>query len=240
MDRPTSTPAALVLGATLGIGLAIAGWFVGQGLFAARATERFVTVRGLSEREVAADLAIWPIVFNATGDDLGRVQSDLEEAASTIAAFLEERGFEAGEMTRSSPRITDFNAQGFGRDNGPRHRYSAEATLTLRTARVPAVRDAIAASGELVRRGVSLIRSYEFSTEYLFTALDSVKPEMIAEATRDARHAAQQFAEDSGSRVGSIRRATQGYFSIESRDAFSPEFKTIRVVTTVEFFLADD
>lgn len=239
MTRPTSSFAALLLGITLGLGLAVCGWFVGQGLYAARASDRFVTVRGLSEREVAADLAIWPIVFTATGDELGRVQSDLEATAGIVAAFLAERGFEAGETSRSSPRITDFTAQGFGRENGPRQRYSAEATVTLRSSKVEAVRRAIEDSGELVRRGVSLIRSYEFSTEYLFTALDSIKPEMIAEATRDARSAAQQFAEDSGSRVGSIRRATQGYFSIDARDAFSPEFKRVRVVTTVEFFLVD-
>ena len=89
------------------------------------------------------------------------------------------------------------------------------------------------------KQGVALIRSYEYDTQYLFTALDQIKPEMIAEATRDARSAAQQFAEDSGSKVGAIRNAQQGYFSIEDRDRFSPEQKTVRVVTTIEYFLED-
>ena len=62
---------------------------------------------------------------------------------------------------------------------------------------------------------------------------------MIAEATRDARRSAEQFAGDSGSQVGGIRNAQQGYFSIQDRDKFSPEFKKIRVVTTVQFFLED-
>jgi hypothetical protein len=95
----------------------------------------------------------------------------------------------------------------------------------------------MARSGVLVKQGVALIRSYEYQTSYLFTGLDAVKPDMIAEATRDARRAAEQFAEDSGSRVGGIRNAQQGYFSIQDRDKFSPEFKTVRVVTTVQFFL---
>ena len=107
-------------------------------------------------------------------------------------------------------------------------------------ARIEQARAAMARSGSLVKQGVALIRSYEYQTQYLFTDLDSVKPEMIAEATRDARRAAEQFAEDSGSRVGGIRNAQQGYFSIQDRDKFSPEFKSIRVVTTVQFFLESD
>lgn len=99
---------------------------------------------------------------------------------------------------------------------------------------------AMSRSGELVAQGIALIRSYEHQTEYLYTDLDKIKPEMIAEATRDARSAAQQFAEDSGSRVGGIRTAQQGYFSIEDRDRFSPQFKKVRVVTTIQYFLVDD
>ncbi|HPA81476.1 MAG TPA: SIMPL domain-containing protein, partial [Thermoanaerobaculales bacterium] len=109
-----------------------------------------------------------------------------------------------------------------------------------RTGRIDAARTAMERSGSLVKQGVALIRSYEFQTQYLYTDLDAIKPEMIAEATRDARAAAERFAEDSESRVGGIRNAQQGYFSIEDRDPFSPEFKTIRVVTTVQFFLVDD
>jgi hypothetical protein len=95
-------------------------------------------------------------------------------------------------------------------------------------------------SGELVAEGVALIRSYDSQTEYFFTGLEAIKPDMIQEATSDARRAAQQFAEDSGSRVGGIRNAQQGYFSIEDRDRFSPEHKKVRVVTTIQYFLLDD
>lgn len=119
----------------------------------------------------------------------------------------------------------------------PKERYVVESTVTLRTAKVDAARLSIQRSGALVREGVRLLRSYEYDTQYYFTALERVKPEMIAEATRDARLAAEKFAQDSGARLGGIRRAQQGYFSIEDRDAFSPERKKIRVVTTVEYFL---
>lgn len=237
-DRSQLTLPALLLGVCLAVGMTLAGFFVARALHDARAADRFVTVKGLSEREVPADLALWPIVFTNTGDDLSALQSAVERDAEAIRAFLGRLGFEDGETSLSAPRVTDYQAQGYGGQQPP-ERYLVESTLTLRTSKVDAVKAAIQRSGELVRAGVTLIRSYEYSTQYLFTRLEEVKPEMIAEATRDARRAAQQFAEDSGSRVGSIRRAQQGYFSIEDRDAYSPEVKRVRVVTTVEYLLED-
>jgi hypothetical protein len=132
--------------------------------------------------------------------------------------------------------VTDHLAASYGGQQ-PAERYQLESTLTLRSGEIDRVRDAIQRSGDLVRAGVTLIRSYEVSTQYLFTGLEAIKPEMIAEATRDARRAADEFARDSGASVGGIRRAQQGYFSIDDRDAFTPEAKTVRVVTTVEYFL---
>jgi hypothetical protein len=231
--------AAGLLGLLVGAGLAVGGWFVGNGLFAARATERFVTVKGLAERQVPADLVVWPIVFGATGDDLIQLQAEMDGASGRVREFLGGQGFGGEEIGVSTPRITDFNAQGYGQQGGPRDRYSAEVTMTLRSGRLAAVQAAMQRSGELVKAGVALRQSYEYQTEYFFTDLESVKPEMIAEATRDARRAAEQFAHDSGSRVGAIRNATQGYFSVEPRDRFSPEHKTIRVVNTVQFFLEE-
>ncbi len=230
---------ALILGALLAIGLAVAGWFVGNGLLQARSADRYVTVNGLAERELPADLALWPVVFNVTAPDLETLQKRVEVSAQKIRDFLSRR-FEGDEITLSAPRVTDREAQGAGMPGRPMERYVAEGTVTLRTARVEDVGPAMAASGELVKEGVALIRSYEFNTRYMFTGLDKVKPEMIAEATRDARRAAQQFAADSGSHVGAIRNARQGYFSIEDRDPFSPEIKKIRVVTTVQYFLVGD
>jgi hypothetical protein len=231
--------AAAVLGAAVALGLAICGIALALGLYRARAAERFVTVKGLSEREVAADVALWPIVFTNTADDLESLQRQVDEDMAVVAAYLGEHGFTAEEWTQGAPRITDFAAQHMGRDLGVVQRYQAESVVALRTSRIDGLRQALAASGQLVTRGVALIRSYEYNTQYLYTQLEAIKPEMIAEATRDARRAAEQFAEDSGSRVGAIRRAQQGYFSVEDRDAFSPETKRVRVVTTVDYFLED-
>lgn len=236
-DRPSALP-ALLLGLCLAVGLIGAGFLVGRALFAARAADRFVTVKGLSEREVAADLALWPIVFTNTGDDLAALQREVEKDAEAIRAFLRGYGFTDEETALSAPRVTDNLANNFGGQR-PATRYQVESTLTLRTNKIEQTRQAIQRSGELVSQGITLIRSYEYSTQYLFTRLEEIKPEMIAEATRDARRAAEQFAEDSGSKVGGIRRAQQGYFSIEDRDPYSPESKKVRVVTTVEYFLVE-
>jgi hypothetical protein len=232
-----STKPAVVLGGLLAIGLAAAAWFVGDGFYQGRADQRQVTVKGLAEREVRADMAVWPIVYSATADDLGVVQGRLEAGAQAIRVFLETRGFDPGDHSLSQPRITDQQAFQ-GARNG--ERYLAEQTVTVRSARVDDVQQAMQESGELVKAGVAMIRSYEYQTQFFYTQLDAVKPEMIAEATRDARRAAEQFAEDSGSRVGAIRSAQQGYFSIQDRDPFSPDWKTIRVVTTIEYSLVGE
>ena len=231
-----SAPAA-VLGALLAVGLGAAGAFVAKGIHDAKAADRYVTVRGLSEREVPANLVMWPIVFGATGDELGALQATLDRSASKIASFLNARGFTAEDWNLGAPRITDLEARAYGSHNRPAHRYSGEATITVRSVKVSGVMDAMKDSGELVRDGVALVNNY--GATYLYTGLEGIKPEMIAAATKDARRAAEQFANDSGSRVGTIRSAQQGYFAIEDRDAFSPEFKKIRVVTTVEYFLED-
>lgn len=226
-------------GLLVAVGLAVGGFFVGRGLLVARASDRYVTVRGLAEREVAANLVVWPVTYTVTADDLGTLQRRSDEGAAKIRAFLAGE-FSENEISASQARVTDRQAQGMMDQTGRLERFVAESTVTVRSERIDAVRAAMERSGELVAQGVALIRSYETSTEYFFTALDAVKPEMIREATRDARSAAQQFAEDSGSRVGGIRNAQQGYFSIEDRDRFSPEHKKIRVVTTVQYFLVDD
>jgi hypothetical protein len=237
-DRDSPTP--LIPALVIAVGLALGGWFVGRGLLLARASSRYVTVKGFAEREVPANLALWPIVISETSSDLLTLQQRVEASQAKILAFLDESGFPAGERTVGAPRITDREAQGFVPPAGQRmERYVAEATVTVRTADIDKAREAMARSGELVKKGVALIRSYEYDTQYLYTALDEIKPQMIADATRDARRAAEQFAEDSGSQVGTIRSAQQGFFSIEDRDRFSPEQKTVRVVTTIEYLLDD-
>jgi hypothetical protein len=222
----------------LALGIVVAGYMIGEALIEARSSERQVSVRGLAEREVPANLALWPIVFSVTSDELVDLQRKADEGVAKVRAFLSS-DFPAEQISVSAPRVQDREAQGRNGDGRPLDRYTAEVTVTVRTDRIDVARKAIQRSGELVKEGVAVIRSYEYNTQYLFTELDKIKPAMIAEATRDARHAAEQFAKDSGSKVGAIRTAQQGLFSIDDRDQFSPEFKKVRVVTTVDYYLSD-
>lgn len=235
----TRPVAAAVLGLFLAAGITIGAALVGDAAGSLLASRRVVTVKGFAEREVAADLAVWPIVHSVSGDTLGEVQKQILANGDLIRDFLRRQGFHEEEISDSIPRITDYETQLPGLPNPPAKRYVAESTVTLRTSNVSGLKAAMQSSSALVGRGVALLRSYDATPEFMFTSLDTLKPEMIAEATRDARRAARQFAQDSQSQVGAIRTAQQGYFSITDRDAFSPERKIVRVVTTVEYFLVD-
>jgi hypothetical protein len=135
------------------VGLALGGWFVGRGLLVARASDRFVTVKGLSERDVPADLALWPIVFTVTADDLVTLQERVEASQAKILAFLDQQSFPAEERSEGAPRITDREAQGFVPQGQRLERYVAESTVTVRTSRIDAAQQAMARSGELVKQG---------------------------------------------------------------------------------------
>lgn len=238
MDKQ-SPRAALILGLCIGIGLALAGWFVGDALYQVRAAERLVTVKGLAERQVKANLAIWPINFLRTGNDLNQLQGRLDADRKKIKTFLSLLGFSPEELGESPPRITDYYAQGYNGNNLPPHRYKAEASVTLSTSKVVKAKKAMEQSGELVKDGIVLAQDYGRGVEFLFTSLNKIKPSMIAQATKNARAAAEQFARDSGSQVGSIKSARQGLFSIRNRDMNTPDKKIVRVVTTVQYFLDD-
>ncbi len=233
MDNKNLIPALL-----LGVSLAIAGISIGVGFYKGRAADRYVTVKGLAEREVKADLAIWPVTFRVTANDLGVLQRDIETGRHTVTKYLNEAGFPDDVISYSVPRIND--TQAFGSNVRTLYRYVADVTVTTRSTNVDLVKKSMEQSGKLVGKGVALSAdNWQTPTEFIFTALNSIKPAMIEEATKDARKAAEKFAADSGSEVGKIRGATQGYFSISNRDANSPEMKIIRVVTTVEYFLTD-
>jgi hypothetical protein len=225
----------------IGLCVAIAGISIGYGFYRGRASDRYVTVKGLAEREAKADLAIWPISFKVAANDLGRLQAEIDSDRETVTAFLIEAGFEQEDISYSAPNIIDTEAERVhgGAQKAP-YRYVAEATVTTRTGDVDLVKSSMENAGNLVGKGLVLAdQSWRSPTEFLFTALNDIKPGMIEEATKDARRAATKFAEDSESKVGKIRHASQGYFSISDRDRNSPEFKKIRVVTSVEYYLVD-
>ncbi len=230
---------ALLLGGLLALGLALAGYFVGNGFVQARALERSVAVKGLAEREVAADTVIWPLRFVVAGNELEPLLGQLEDQGRQVRAFLTQRGFSGDEISLGAPSITDRLAQNFGEPN-VRFRYAVAQTVTVFTSKVAAVRGA---GRELLSLGKSGIvfnqEDYNLQTQYLFNGLNDIKPAMIEEATHNAREVAEKFAADSNSRLGKIRSARQGQFSISDRDSNNPHIKNVRVVSTIEYYLAD-
>ena len=230
-----------VLGLAVGLGICIAGLSVSNAVYKLRASQRYVTVKGLAEREVDADLVVWPLTFEVSSNDLNDLQKQVDGKRLTVRQFLAGAGFEEAEISQAAPRIRDTQSETqYGQVVPPKYRYIAQATLTLRTNKVAVVKAAIEKAGELIGKGIVLVgENYGRSTEFLFTGLNEVKPPMIEEATKNARKAAEQFAKDSGSKVGKIRSASQGLFTITDRDMNSPDRKNVRVVTTVEYYLSD-
>jgi uncharacterized protein len=220
----------------LALGLVVAASIMGDAVRDFRMADRFVEVKGLAEREVMADLAIWPVSYMVSANTLEELSRELERNDQAVLAYLESHGFQAGGISRNPPRITDQWSQAYGSQR-PETRFMAERTLTLRTDRVAETRQALQEVTRLLEDGVVLAPSWGATVQFLFTGLEALKPGMIAQATADARRAATQFAEDSGSEVGHIRTARQGFFSISELDPSMPELKTVRVVTTVEYFL---
>jgi len=231
---------AAILGALICIGLALLGIFVSQGIVRLRALDRVVTVKGLSEREVAADIAIWPIKFSAAGDDLSLLHADVQKKNGAIVEFLEGNGFGDDEITVSVPSITDRKAQGYGSLDEGEFRYYGSSVITVYSSRVEAVREAMSQLADLGKQGIAISgQDYDSRTEFLFTGLNDIKPEMIEEATKNARAVAERFAADSESRLGKIKTARQGQFSIHDRDSTTPHIKKVRVVSTITYYLAD-
>jgi hypothetical protein len=237
----TTTGAAMLLGVLLAFGLGLLGYQLTGGLEHFRgATERVVTVKGLAEREVPADTAIWPIRFDAASDDLEALYATLERQSGQVDAFLREAGFPADAISQSAPAITDRRAQGYGNPNAQDLRYAGNATVTVYTQEVDKVRESMRRLTELGRQGIAISgQDYGSRTEFIYTGLNDLKPAMIEEATRNAREVAARFAEDSESRLGKIRTANQGLFSIQDRDSNTPHIKKVRVVSTIEYYLVD-
>jgi uncharacterized protein len=238
--RTTRLPEALILGLFICVGLLGLGYFLGTSALKIKEMDRFVTVKGLAERDVEADVAIWPITFNEAENDLARLYAVLGQNTAKIAAFLKRQGFDTDSITVSPPSIVDRQAQSYGDTLNVPFRFTATATVTVYTKDVARVRKAMTHLLDLGQEGIAITRQeYENKTEFLFTDLNRIKPEMIEEATLNAREVANKFAEDSQSRLGKIRTASQGQFSITDRDASTPHIKKIRVVSTVEYALSD-
>jgi len=231
---------AAVLGALICIGLALLGAFTFNGIQRVKALDRVVTVKGLSEREVLADIAIWPIKFSEAGNDLGLLYTSIQKKNALVVEFLKDNGFGDDEITLSVPSINDRQAQGYGSSQDSEFRYYGSSIITVYSTKVEAVRQAMSRLVDLGKQGIAIGgRDYDARTEFLFNGLNAVKPEMIEEATKNARDVAEKFAADSQSRLGKIRTARQGQFSINDRDSTTPHIKKIRVVSTITYYLSD-
>ncbi len=236
--------ALIIAGLAIALGVAVGGFFVGDGFQTGRSTDRYVTVKGLAERIVKADIASWPLRFTASGDDLGAVQAKIEADGAQISSFLQSAGISAESYRLERLEVVDKRAQLYGNSAVPvGGRFVVTQTLAVRTSDVDRIVEASRSIGDLVKAGIVL--SDSSGPSYAYTSLNDIKPEMIAEATRSARTSAQQFADDSGSSVGAIRQANQGIFTILPRDsgeqwqeAQSIE-KRVRVVSTIQYFIED-
>ncbi|MDH2295980.1 SIMPL domain-containing protein [Cobetia sp. 1AS1] len=226
-----------VLGGLLAVGMVWSGSYLKQAAQVWVSSSRVVAVKGLAEREVKADLALWPLHFSVNANQLTGLHEALANDERKIRAFLTARGFPADQVSVTSPQVTDLYANSYNAQR-PDERYRAEATVLVRSPKVDLVKQSTSLTGELVREGILLSADYAYRTEFLFTGLEAIKPDMIAAATADARRAAQQFAEDSGSTVGHIKHASQGYFSISDLDSYTPDIKKVRVVTTIDYTLS--
>ena len=229
--------ASFVLGVCIAAGLIGLGYFVSDAVLKVKNMERKVAVKGLAQRNVKADIAIFPIQLQASENDLillnGKIKSDKE----TVDTFLKEYGFEKNEITISAPEMTDKYANDYGNSN-VRFRYLSNTRITLYTKKVDKVIQLNQDLYKLVEKGV-LARNDKYETRYMFTGLNALKPAMIEEATKNARQAALKFAKDSNSILGKIKNANQGYFSINNRDSGTPYIKAVRVVTNVTYYLDD-
>jgi len=231
---------SIILGAFLCFGLMLLGFFVSSGLMKLRGLDRTVTVKGLSEREVPANIAIWPIKFSEADNDLTNLYSALQKKNEIIIEFLKNNGFTADDVSISAPAILDRQAQSYGDSSEIKFRYTANSTISLYTDKVDTVRKTMKKLVDLGKQGIAIAgQDYQTKTQFLFTELNEIKPEMIEEATKNARKTAQKFAIDSNSKLGKIKKARQGQFSINDRDSNTPHIKKVRVVSTLEYYLSD-
>lgn len=200
--------------------------------------DRAVTVRGLCEKEVMANKVTWPLVTKEMGNELTAIYDKIQRNNAAILAFLKENGIEDDEISVNPPAVNDRLANSYSSEN-VRYRYNVTNVIVITSSKVDKVRKLIGAQTQLLKQGIALAEDYEYRTTYEYTDLNSIKPEMIAEATRNAREAANKFAADSDSRLGKIKTATQGQFSITDRDQYTPYIKNIRIVTYVDYYLED-
>ena len=227
------------LGAAFVLGMLILGGSLVLMVNNLKSYDRCVTVKGLCEKEVMADKVIWPIMYKQGGNELGELYNTVEDMNATIVKFLKDAGVSDDEITMNAPSILDTRTNLYGERK--EYHYIVTAGVTVCSEKVELIVKLQTEQAKLYEKGspVGMGENWSYPTTYSFTALNDIKPGMIEEATINARQAAEKFAKDSNSKLGKIKNATQGQFSVSDRDSNTPYIKNVRVVTNVVYYLKD-
>lgn len=236
MKSSTPTPLGKFIPSLLiALSIVILGLCLKSGIDNFTFRDREVTVRGLAERQVMANEVTWPITFNIAGDDLTTIYDNVSRTDSIIVRFLNSSGITRDEISVAPPSTYNAAANQYGSSTF-KYKYSLESTVTVTTKKVDKVRELLGRQAELLKEGVAFSNSY---INYRYTDLNAIKPAMIEEATKNARLAADKFAADSHSKVGKIKTASQGQFTIDDSDSSTPWLKNVRVVSTIVYYIED-
>lgn len=238
----------LFFGVLLALGMIAASAILAKAIIKFRSAGSYVTVKGLAEKEVKSDLAMWKLKIKVSGNDFSQISKDISEKSTIVRQFLESNGLTTEEIGAPNMRVIDLYAREFGNEKTPPLRYFFEARFSVSSKNVDAVAKAVGKSSELIAQGVILEENeYDVNPKYYYTQLNSIRPAILAEAMQSARSLAEQFARDSHSKVGAIKSANQGVFHIldrESSDGASMTdvasiMKKIRVVSTIDYYLVE-
>lgn len=235
-----NTKPNIIAGLFIGIGLMLLGIFINNGIKNFKMLDRVVLVKGLSEIETPANRVLWPITYTELGNDLQGIYTTVESKNATIVKFLTDNGISLDEITSSAPSVVDRQAEMYNNNTQSQFRYNVTSVVTVSSDKVDKIRELMVKQTNLLKSGIAITTAnWQYRTQFLFTKLNDIKPQMIEEATKNARASAEKFAEDSQSQLGKIKSAQQGQISIIDRDENTPYIKILRVVTTVEYMLED-
>jgi hypothetical protein len=243
--------AILAASAILALGLSLGGYAIGDGLVRMKRADREVTVRGVAQRDVTANRASWKVDYSEHAHDLPTALAASDRDSGKIADYLRAQGFSDPSTKPGSADVSVEDEEIKDKPTGKKN-FTVKRTINFATTNVAGLQQVEAHRDQLAEQGLVLDN---VDASYEYTQLDQIKPAMIANATTDARRAAEKFANDSGSAVGGIKSATQGYFSVSARDgasggndnegsdggsssrtASSPN-QRVRVVTTIDYYL---
>lgn len=230
----------IIAGLFVGLGLTFLGLFIYKAITHFKLTERVVSVKGLAEKEVKANIAIWPITFKQVSNDLNSLYKDMENKQKLLISFLKDNRFSDEEISISQLVTIDRQANDYYNPERINYRYSSKNTITVYTEKVDRVREVMRKVGQLGKKGIAVQpQDYDNRTQFLYTNLNEIKPAMVEEATAKGREVAIKFAKDSQSKLGKLKTARQGQFSISNRDSNTPYIKIVRVVASMEYYLAN-